>query len=111
MAKKKKSGSEVRTSEKRDLTKFCAFWCLAIAAVLFVVTAVLNLINKLADISSGTLSACISICDIIAKVALLIAIGIPAYGYVRGKKRGWKIFFWIALIIYALGVVFSVISF
>ncbi len=105
MAKK----TNKQTNEKRDLTKFCAFWCLAIASTLFVVTAILNVVKKLCDIENKALSTCIGIFDVIAKVALLIAIGIPAYSYVKGRGKGWKIFFWIALLIYALGIVFSVI--
>lgn len=97
--------------EKRDITKFCAFWGLAIAAVLFVVTAVLNIIRNLANITSSGLNTCISIFDIVAKVALLVAIGLPAYGYVKGRSKGWKIFYWVALAIYALGIVFSIIKF
>lgn len=107
MAKK----STKQSTEKRDLTKFCAFWSLAIASILFVVNAILNVIRSLANVQSSALSTCISVFDILAKVALLIAIGIPAYSYVRGKGKGWKIFFWIALLIYALGIVFSVIRF
>lgn len=105
----KKSNNVAR--EKRDLTKFCAFWGLAIAAILFVVTAVLNAVKSLANITSTPLDWCISIFDLLAKIALLVAIGLPAYGYVKGKGKGWKVFFAVALIIYALGVVFSIIHF
>lgn len=97
--------------ERRDLTKFCAFWSLVIAATLFVVTAVLNIVNSLIEIKSPAFNTCMSVFDVLAKVALLIAIGIPAYGYVRGRSKGWKICFWLAMVIYALGVVFSVIHF
>lgn len=107
MAKK----STKQSSQNRDITKFCAFWSLAIASILFVVTAILNIIKSACNIENGTLSLCISIFDIVAKVALLIAIGIPAYSYVKGRGKGWKIFFWFALLIYALGIVFSVIHF
>lgn len=97
----KKDSSE-KTS-KSSFVKFCSFWGLTIAAALFVTTAILNLINI------ETLSTAILILDIVAKVCLLIAVGAPAYGYVRKKRIAWKIVFWIAMIIYALGVVFSVI--
>ncbi len=100
MAKRK----NVSGSGNRDAVKFCSFWGLTIAAVLFVVSAILNLINV------DTLGTVINILDVIAKVALLVAVGVPAYGYVRGRKKAWKIVFWVALVIYALGVVFSVIK-
>ena len=98
--------------ERRDTVQFCAFWSLAIAATLFVVAAILNVVRSVFGIDgNAALNWCISIFELLAKVALLVAIGIPAYGYVRGRKKAWKIFFWVALVIYALGVVFSVIHF
>lgn len=105
MAKKKKNKS-TQSGEKSNLIKFCAFWGLAIAAILFVVTAILNVLGNWIEVN-GTL---INVFDILAKVALLIAIGIPAYSYVRGRGKKWKVFYWIAFLIYALGVVFSVLG-
>lgn len=107
MTKRTKSTSTSQAKEKRDLTRFCAFWGLSIVAVLFVVTGILNIVGHYITINALV----INIMDTIAKVALLIAVGIPAYSYVRGKGQNWKIFYWIALLIYALGVVFSVIRF
>lgn len=101
MAKKK---TQVKSAEKRDLVKFCAFWGLVIAALLFIVTGILSFFN-----GNGNLSTVISVCDVLAKVALLIAIGIPGYGYVRGRSVTWKVIYWVALIIYAAGVVFGFI--
>lgn len=98
MANKKRTTT---SSEKRDLIKFCAFWGLAIAAILFVVTGVLSF--------CGVGGLIITIFDILGKVALLIAIALPAYAYVRGRAIGWKVFFWIALVVYVLGCVFGVI--
>lgn len=92
-----------RTTSNRDLVKFCAFWGIVIAAVLFVVTAILNWVG-------GNLGLVQKIFDVIAKVALLVAIAIPAYGYVRGRRVGWKVTYWVALVVYVLGVVLSVIK-
>ncbi len=107
MAKRKTTA--VRSAEKRDTVKFCSFWGLVVAAALFVVTAVLNVLSNF--ISIGSLATVLSILDILAKAALLVAIALPAYGYVRGKGKKWKAVFWVALAVYALGVVFSVIKF
>lgn len=107
--RKTKTTTTTTSGERRELTKICAFWGLAIASTLFIVTAVLNIINSKFRIDG--MGTAIGIFDVVAKVCLLVAIGIPAYGYVRRKSTGWKVFFWIALIIYALGVVFSVIHF
>lgn len=104
MAKKTKN-TTTQTKERRDLTRFCAFWGLSIVAVLFVVTGILNIVSHYVTINTLV----INILDTVAKVALLIAVGIPAYSYVRGKGQNWKVFYWVALLIYALGVVFGVI--
>lgn len=106
MAKKKKE-SAPQEKERRGMAKFCAFWGLAIAAMLFIASAVLNIVGKYVTVSATLFD----VFDILAKAALLAAIGIPAYAYVRGRGKNWKIFYWVALIIYALGVVFSVIHF
>lgn len=107
MAKKSKTQKTTTTVRKRSMVEFCAFWGLAIVAVLFVVTAILNAIRRLLEIN--VLDSVITAFDVVAKVALLVAVGLPGFSYVRGRSTGWKVFFWVALIIYALGVVFSVI--
>ncbi len=88
---------------KGGWTKFCAFWGLTLSAVLFVFTGILGFFS-----ANETVQLIITICDVAAKVALLVSVGVPAFGYVRGKKEGWQVVFWVALLIYALGVVFSI---
>ncbi len=41
----------------------------------------------------------------VSMIALLIAVAIPAYDYVRGKKQGWKIAYWAALVAYICGII------
>ncbi|MCD8286871.1 MAG: hypothetical protein LUD50_06585 [Clostridia bacterium] len=94
--------------ERRDMQKTCAFWGLAIAAVLFVVAAVMGMIDKWVDVPQ-VFTTIMNIFNIVSKVAILLAVALPAYAYVRGRKRGWRIFYWVALIIYALCVVFDVV--
>ncbi len=107
MSKKNKKKESTPEKEKHDITKFCAFWGLAIVAVLFIVTGILTLLGRYFEINTTV----ISVFDTIAKVALLIAVGLPAYSYVNRKGKNWQIFYWIALLIYALGVVFGVLKF
>ncbi len=87
--------------ETVDIVKLCAFWGIFLAAALFIASGILNLVNI-----SFTI---ISILDMIAKLALLVAVAFPAYNYVRGKAQVWKIIYWAAMLIYVLGCVFSVI--
>ena len=86
------------SSEKRSITKFCAFWGIVIAVVLLVLTAIFNAVG-------GSLGMIGSISDLVAKIALAVAVAFPAYDYVRGKAKGWKIVYWIALILYIVCIV------
>ncbi len=112
MARKTKEATAAK--EKRDFQKICAFWGLAIAAVLFIVAAVINLIGKFAGIFDSDIGATIklvmNIFELLSKLFILLAVALPAYSYVRGKKKGWKIFYWIALAVYVLCVVFDIIA-
>lgn len=89
-------------SERRSFTKFCAFWGIVIAVGLLILTAVFNAIG-------GSLGIVGTILDVIAKVALLIAIALPAYDYVRGRGIGWKITYWVALVLYIVCIVLGVV--
>ena len=95
MAKRQRTEGQAR----RSFVKLCAFFGLIIAAFLFV----------FGGLFSGSTAG--SILEIIGKLALLVAVAFPAYGYVRGKAKVWKIIYWVALIVYILGCVFSVINF
>ena len=48
--------------------------------------------------------------DLIAKLALLVAIAFPAYTFSRGLSIVWRVIFWIALVIYILGCVLGMLS-
>lgn len=87
--------------QRSDLTKFCAFWGITLAALMFVVSGILQIIDSLLNLQSNEMYYCITALDFISKLALLVAVGIPAYGYVRKKKSGWKITYIIAIIFYA----------
>lgn len=112
MAKKTKTTYKA-SSERTELSKFCAFWGIVIAAILFVTSGIINLCRKfISNIAPKTASLMGSICSIfslLASIALLIGVAIPAWRYVRGKTKGWKILYWVCLVIYALGVVFGFI--
>ena len=87
---------------KNEFVRACAFWGIVIAAVVFVIGGILQWVG-------GISAAIIGILDLVAKIALLIAVAIPAYDWIKYKKVGWKITFWIVLAIYVFGVVFGVI--
>lgn len=107
MAKKKTTTTQ--TTQTRDTVKTCAFWGLAVSSIMYVVGGIIAFIAKYTGDLGALLNQISSILSLLANVALLVAIAVPAYGYVRGKKREWKIFYWIALVIYVLGVVFGML--
>ena len=86
---------------KNDFVRACAFWGIVVTAILFVVGGVLNFVG---------LNSIAGIFDLLAKIALLVAVAIPAYDWIKYKKTAWKVVYWIALVIYVFGVVFGVIK-
>ncbi len=111
MAKKsKKSETTVTVTTKHSVTNLCAFWGLAIAAVMFIVSTIIALVDSFGGGIPNGVARLMNILEIISEIALLVAVALPAYSYVRGKRRNWKIFYWVAFAIYALGVVFGVIA-
>jgi hypothetical protein len=75
-----------------DWAKFFAFWGLVISAALFVVSLILNKVG-------ANLGSVAGIIQLIASIFLLLAIAIPAYRYVRGRRIAWKIIYWVCLVI------------
>ena len=101
---KKTTKRVVHTDGYSSLVKMCAFWGIFLAAVLFVASGILSFF----DIDIGR--TIIAVFEIIGKLALLVAVAFPAYTYVRGKAKVWKIIFWVVLVVYIAGCVFSVIN-
>ncbi len=91
MANKKKPRSE--TAAKNELAAFCAFWALLIAGILFLVQLILNAIG----VNLGSFAGII---NIIVAIMLGLAVALTAYKYVRGKSKGWKIAYWVMIILY-----------
>ena len=113
MAKKNKTTTVTVAKEKRDMTKFCAFWSMALSAILYIASGVINFIKwfskNIDQDVVATLGKVSGILLFVGNLALVIAIAIPSYSYVSRKAKGWKIFYWIALAIFVLGVVFNVL--
>lgn len=115
MSKKKTSTTNSETKQKNDLSRFSAFWALVISAFTYLFGGAINFIIGTVSNLGGTDLARIlqtigSIFVFLGNIALIIAIAIPAYSYVKGKKRGWKTCYYVALVVFALGVVFGLLS-
>lgn len=101
MARKNKQRTE--SSARHDLVKLCAFIGILISAIIFVVSAILSWVN-------ADLGPIAGILNLVAALALLVAVAFPAWDYVKYKTKGWRIVYWIALIIYIFGCVFGLIK-
>lgn len=65
------------------------------------IVAVLVLVGKLLGLKGAPLN----FLDTLKEVFVLIIIGISAYNYVLGKSKGWTIAFWVAVVIFVVGIV------
>lgn len=105
MAKKKKTTTTTtHTTSDHDVIKFCAYWGLVIAAVAALITFILS-ICAVCGVSAGWLVRVKGVCSTVSQVALLVAVILPAYKYMRGKKTVYRAFFWVAVIFLVLGLV------
>ena len=86
-------------SENKSIFYFFSFIVLIIAAILI---AVNNLLPIIGVNVSGPL---FSVLSTIKEIFILIVIGFSAYYFVVGKKKVWKIIYWIAIALFIVGIV------
>lgn len=108
----RKSTHSVR--ERHSLTEICAFWSMTIAGCAFlfggIIRFIVSLIKNISDKTSHTLGQVYHIFTFLGQVALIIAIAIPAYQFVKYKSKSWKVFYWIMLVVFAFGVVLGMLG-
>lgn len=81
-----------------------AFLALSASAILLVIGPILR--AALSSTDSGV--RVMGIVETVAKYCMLAAIALPAWYFVRGKRRGWVIFYFIVLIVYIAGTILGV---
>jgi len=106
---KKTNKTTRHTTTDRDVEKFCAFWAMVIAAILYIFSGIIALITKYCDVA-GILTTILNIVTLLGNIALIIAIALPAYHYAAPKGKNYRIIYWIFLVIFAFGVVLSFIG-
>ena len=92
-------------------TEICAFWGMVVAAFSHFFGGLFNALVKwiFSDSKAGSvLRSIANICQLLGSIALLVAIALPAYQFVKYKSKGWKIFYWVSLILFIIGVVFGI---
>lgn len=91
------------TEKKRGRWRFTdlfAFCTLALAAFLYALGPILQ---KIFEAAGG--EQILSTLNTIARYLLLAAIALPAWYFVRNKKSGWIVLYFIIIIIFILGSV------
>lgn len=111
MAKKTQKTTTTRRTviTNGDIVRLCAFWGMAVAAVLYLVSGLINLIAKYTGGLGETLQRVVGIFSLLGNIAIIVAIALPAYSYVVGKGHTWRVVYWILLSVFVLGVVFGAI--
>ena len=102
----KKKTTKVRTvyTSRWSGVDLLAFLALAAAALLLIVGPLLGWLL------SGTIGSLIlRILNLVAHYCLLIAIAIPAWYYVRNKSTGWRVAYFVFLIIYVAATVLGIV--
>ena len=92
-----------KTYSANRIMRICAYIALLISAGIFLFGGLVSWLGW------SALSKVVSILDIIGKILLIIGVAIPAHDFTLGKKRVWKVLYWVALIVYILGCVFGII--
>lgn len=93
-------------------TEICAFWGMVIAGFTHFFGGLFRALVKWAFSDSNAarvLNRIADICTLLGNIALLIAIALPAYQFVKYKTKGWRVFYWIAFALFLVGVVFGVV--
>ncbi len=101
MATKKTTTTKSSSSSVNwgKMTGICAFFAIVIAGVIFIINGIIKLVNG--SFNGGILST-------IATLLLVLALIIPGWRFVRGKKTWIQILFWVCAIVL---IVFGAISF
>ena len=83
-----------------SLVNVLAFCALAAAAILLVIGPILGFLLEGTPVMQAL--------NLVAQYCLLAAIAIPGWFFVRGKRKGWKIAYFIFLAIYIAGTILGV---
>lgn len=104
MARKKNTNHTQRTTSDYGLVKACAFWGLVIAGIAALLSFIFAILAKF-GITFSALRNVINICSTISQVAIAIAAIVAGYHYTRGRSAVWRAFYWVAVILFVLGLV------
>ena len=111
----KKSTTTVR--QRHSITEICAFWGMTIAALMYIfgglIRFIASLIGKFGNLgqdAANTINTVCNIFNLLGNIAIIVAIALPAYAFVKYKSKSWKVFYWIMLVVFAFGVVLGMLG-
>ena len=97
-----------------DVTKLCAFWGMVISGFAYLFSGLVQfIISVTKNISASTaslLSRLVSLFNFLGNLAIIVAIAIPAWHFVRHKRKAWRVVYWIAFVGFALGAVLGLLG-
>ena len=91
-------------------TEICAFWGMVIAAFTHFFGGLFRALVNWAFKSGAVhdiLNTLVNVFTLVGNIALLIAIALPAYQFVKYKSKGWRIFYWISFALFIVAVIFG----
>ena len=96
-------------------TELCAFWAIVISGFAYLFGGIFKLLVSTIKSLNGTntaniLSSIYHIFTFLGNLALIVAVAIPAWNFVRLRRTGWKVVYWIALVGYAFGAVLGMLG-
>ena len=101
--KKQKKQKQQTSTHTTNIVNILAFLALVAAALLLLIGPILRWV--LVKTGGGII---LQVLNVVAMYCLLGAIAIPGWHFVRGKRKGWKVFYFIMLAVYVLATIFGV---
>ena len=96
---KRTTNTTTTTSSNYPLVKFTAFWGIIISGVAGIVSMTLRILLapgwEWLEKASAPLGTASQILNIIANLALFISAFLAGWSHSRGKRKVWKILFWV----------------
>ncbi len=104
-----------RYSGTHTWTEICAFWAVVISGFAYLFGGIVKLLISTIKSLNGTNTANLlnniyNIITFIGNIALIIAVAIPAWQFVKYKATGWKVVYWIAIVGFAFGAVLGMLG-
>lgn len=93
-----------KSTKTIDLVDLSAYIAIVFAAVIFLITAIMNALKG----NNGIIANVIGYMTLIKDIAVIIALGLGGYNFARTRGMVVKVFFYIAIIVYIVAMLCGV---